>query len=129
MNNKAKAYEVKKMDLNTIVPKEIVDKAYEALELSRKGGKLKKGTNEVTKAIERGNAKLVLVAQDINPKEIIMHIPALCEEKGIPFIPVPKREELGESAGLTIPTAAVAIIQEGEAKQVLKELISKLKSE
>ena len=116
------------MDLNANVPKDIVDKAYEAVELARKSGKLKKGTNEVTKAIERGNAKLVLIAQDTNPKEIIMHLPALCEEKGIPFVPVPKKEELGETAGLTIPTAAIAIIQEGEAKQVIKELISKLKA-
>src|SRR3989338_676209 len=116
------------MDINANVPKEIVEKAYEILEIVKKTGKIKKGTNEVTKAIERGTAKLVLVAQDTNPKEIIMHLPALCEEKGIPLVPVPKREELGEIAGLNIPTASIAIIQEGEAKQAIKELTSKLKS-
>ncbi len=115
------------MDLNATVPKEIIEKAYEALELAKKGGKIKKGTNEVTKAIERGTAKLVVVAQDTNPKEIIMHLQPLCEEKNIPFVPVPKKEELGEAAG-TIPTAAVAITQEGDAKQVIKELTSKLNS-
>ncbi len=116
------------MDLNTNVSKEILEKAYEALEIARKTGKIKKGTNEVTKAIERGNAKLVLVAQDTNPKEIIMHLPPLCEEKGIPIVAVPKREELGEVAGLSLPAAAIAIIQEGDAKQAIKELTSKLKS-
>ncbi|MBS3152224.1 50S ribosomal protein L7Ae [Candidatus Woesearchaeota archaeon] len=116
------------MDINANVPKEIVEKAYEILEIVKKTGKIKKGTNEVTKSIERGTAKLVLVAQDTNPKEIIMHLPALCEEKGIPIVPVPKREELGEIAGLNIPTASIAIIQEGEAKQAIKELTSKLKS-
>ncbi len=116
------------MDLNANVPKDIVDKALEALELAKKSGKLKKGTNEVTKTVERGTAKLVVVAQDTNPKEIIMHLPALCEEKGIPFVPVPKKEDLGQAAGLTIPTAAVAITQEGEAKNIIKELTSKLKS-
>lgn len=116
------------MDLNANVPKDIVEKAYEALELARKSGKIKKGINEVTKAIERGNAKLVLVAQDTNPKEIVMHLPALCEEKGTTLVPVPKKEELGETAGLAIPTAAIAIIQEGEAKNLIKELTSKTKS-
>jgi len=116
------------MDINANVPKETVEKAYEVLEIVKKTGKIKKGTNEVTKAIERGNAKLVLVAQDTNPKEIIMHLPALCEEKGIPIVAVPKKDELGEVAGLNIPTAAIAVIQEGDAKQALKELVSKLKS-
>lgn len=116
------------MDLNAEVSKEILDKAYEAVELARKSGKIKKGVNEVTKAIERGTAKLVLVAKDINPKEIVMHFPALCEEKGIILIPVAKREDLGRLSGLNIPTASVAIVQEGEAKQLLKELASKLKA-
>ena len=116
------------MDLNTNLPKDIVEKTYEVLEGARKSGKIKKGTNEVTKAIERGNAKLVVVAQDTNPKEIIMHLPSLCEEKGILLVPVPKREELGEICGLNIPTAAVAVIQEGDGKQALKDLASKLKS-
>ena len=116
------------MDLNANVPKDVVDKAYEALQLARKNGKLKKGTNEVTKAVERGTAKLVVVAKDVNPKEIVMHLPSLCEEKGIMLVPVPTKEELGEAAGLNLPTAAVAIIQEGDAKQAIKELTSKLKA-
>jgi len=66
------------------VPKEVADKALEALEVSRDSGKIKKGTNEVTKAIERGNAKLVLIGNDVNPPEIVMHIPMLCEEKKYP---------------------------------------------
>ena len=116
------------MDLNANVSKEIVDKAYEVLEVVKKSGKFKKGTNEVTKAIERGNAKIVFVAQDTNPKEIIMHLPALCEEKGIPLVPVPKKDELGEVVGLNIPTASIAVIQEGDAKQAIKELTSKIRS-
>ncbi|HLC86545.1 MAG TPA: 50S ribosomal protein L7Ae [Candidatus Nanoarchaeia archaeon] len=115
------------MDLNADVPKEILNKALEALEVAVKTGKIKKGTNEVTKAIERGNAKLVLVAKNVNPKEIIMHLPALCEEKDVPFVPVSTREELGSYSGLNIPTSAVAVIQEGDAKNLIKDLLSKLK--
>jgi len=115
------------IDLNSELPKEVVEKAFEAVEIARKSGKIKKGTNEVTKAVERGTAKLVLIAKDVNPKEIIMHLPALCEEKDIPLIPVKSREELGTSAGLGIPTSAVAVIQEGEGKNLIKEISVKLK--
>jgi large subunit ribosomal protein L7Ae len=59
---------------NFDVPEELVNRALEALELARDTGKIKKGTNEATKAIERGNAKLVLIAEDIEPAEIVAHI-------------------------------------------------------
>jgi len=97
------------------------EKAYEAVEIAKKSGKLKKGTNEVTKAIEKGQAKLVVVAQDVSPKEITMHIPMLCKEKKIPCVEVPSREELGAAAGLSLPTVAVAITDAGDAKDLLKE--------
>ena len=108
------------------ISKELLDKAYEAVELSKSTGKIKKGINEVTKAIERGIAKLVLVAADVNPPEIIMHIEPLCREKSIPVVKVKSREELGTLSGLQRPTTAIAITQEGEAKNILKDLIPKL---
>jgi len=56
------------------VPAELENKALEALELARDTGKIKKGTNEVTKSIERGVAKLVLIGEDVQPEEIVAHI-------------------------------------------------------
>ncbi len=102
------------------IPKEVVEKAYEAIEIARSTGKIKKGTNEATKAIERGVAKMVVYAANTSPKEVIMHIPMLCKEKGILCVEVPSREELGASTGIPVATAAVAIVNEGEAKSVLK---------
>lgn len=98
------------------------EKAYEAIEIARQSGKIKKGANEVTKAIERGTAKLVVYAKDINPPEITMHLPLLCKDKGIPCVQVPSREELGAAAGLTVPTVAVAIIEAGDAKDLIANL-------
>lgn len=99
----------------------IANKAYEAIELARKGGKIKKGTNEVTKSVEKGEPKLVVVAQDVSPNEVIMHLKPLCKEKGIRYVEVPSKEDLGSAAGLMVSTSAVAIINEGEAKNILKE--------
>ncbi len=102
--------------------KENTEKVYEAIEIARKTGKIKKGSNEVTKEVERGTAKLVAIAEDINPQEIIMHLPVLCEEKDILCVPVPSKEDLGASAGLQLSTAAVAITVEGEAKKTIEEI-------
>ena len=107
-------------------PKELVDKVYEAIEVAKATGKIRKGTNEVTKVIEKGIAKFVAIAKDINPPEITMHIPLLAEEKGVPCIQVPSKEELGAAAGLDVPTGSVAIVQEGESKQLIKELTEKI---
>lgn len=104
------------------------NRALEAVELARTTGKLKKGTNEVTKAIERGTAKLVVVAKDVSPPEITMHIPLLGKEKGIPVVEVPSKEELGAAAGLTVPAVSVVVIQEGEARAIIKEIAEEFKS-
>ena len=107
-------------------PKEMIDKVYEAIEVAKATGKLRKGTNEATKAIEKGQAKLVVIAKDVNPPEITMHLPLLSEEKGIPCVQVPSKEELGAAAGVDVPTGSVVIVQEGEAKQLIKEITDKI---
>ncbi len=111
------------------VSKDIQDKALEVVEAAKTTGKIKKGVNEATKAVERGVAKLVLVAKDVNPSEIVMHLEPLCNEKNIPLVEVSSKEELGTAAGLSVSTAAVAVIDEGEGKRVLKDILIKLKPE
>ena len=60
--------------------------------------------------------------EDVNPPEVIMHLDPLCKEKGIPFAKVPSKEDLGAAAGLQVGTSSVAVIQEGEAKDIIKGL-------
>lgn len=95
--------------------------AYEIIELAKKTGSLKRGTNEVTKAIERGKASFVAIAGDVSPKEVTMHIPILAKEKNVPCMVVPSREELGTAAGLSVPAVAIAVIDASEAKEMIAE--------
>ena len=104
------------------VSKETIEKTYEAIEVAKATGKIKKGTNEVTKALERGTAKLVAVAGDANTPEIVMHIPLLAKEKEVPCITVTTKEELGAAAGIDVPTVSVVIIEAGEAQSIIKEI-------
>jgi ribosomal protein eL8 len=107
------------------VHKELADKAYEAVSLAKASGKIRKGVNESTKAIERGMAKLVVVAADVQPEEVVMHLPVLCDEKKVPCVFVPSKEELGKAAGMQVGTSSIAVTEEGEGKSVVSELAKK----
>ncbi|MEM1533486.1 MAG: 50S ribosomal protein L7Ae [Desulfurococcaceae archaeon] len=106
------------------VPPEVSEKAYEAVRKAREsGGRIKKGTNETTKAVERGQAKLVLIAVDVDPPEIVMHLPLLCDEKKIPYVYVPSKKRLGEASGIEVAAASAAIVDPGNAKDLVEEVI------
>ena len=95
---------------------------YDLIEKARKTGKVEKGTNEVTKAIERETAKLVVYASDVEPKEIVQHIPVLCKEKKILCKEVDNKQKLGIAAGLPVSASSVAVIEAGEAESDISSL-------
>ncbi|HXY12433.1 MAG TPA: 50S ribosomal protein L7Ae [Thermoplasmata archaeon] len=103
-------------------PNELADKALQLVQVASETGKIRVGTNEVTKSSERSEAKLVIMAEDVDPVEILVHVPMLCEEKRIPYLYVPKKQRLGQSAGLSKSAASVAVVEPGEAKSLLEEL-------
>ncbi|WP_254863145.1 50S ribosomal protein L7Ae [Halovivax gelatinilyticus] len=108
------------------VPADLQEDALEALEVARDTGRVKKGTNETTKAIERGNANLVFVAEDVSPEEIVMHIPELADEKGIPVVFVATQDDVGHAAGLEVGSAAAAIVDTGEAEDDVDDIAGKI---
>ncbi|MCE4613664.1 MAG: 50S ribosomal protein L7Ae [Desulfurococcales archaeon] len=109
------------------VPEDLGEKVYEAVRKARETGRIKKGTNETTKAVERGLAKLVVIAEDVDPPEIVMHLPLLCDEKKRPYVYVPSKKRLGEAAGIEVAAASVAILEPGEAEPLVREIVEKVK--
>ncbi len=105
------------------VPKEMSDKAIQLVQVAKDSGKLRKGTNESTKAIERAVAKLVVIAEDVDPPQVVAHLPILCEERKISYLFVPSKLDLGRAAGIDVGCAAVAVVEGGEGARTLKELI------
>ncbi len=95
---------------------------YKIVEKAKKTGKVEKGTNEVTKAIERGTAKLVVYAADVEPKEIVQHIPLLCKEKKVPCKEVDSRQKLGLAVGISVPASSIVVINGGEAESEINAL-------
>ncbi|MDI6798485.1 MAG: 50S ribosomal protein L7Ae [Candidatus Aenigmarchaeota archaeon] len=108
------------------VPKDLSEKVLQAVEVAKNTGKVKKGTNETTKAIEKGIARLVVIAEDVEPEEIVMHLPALCEEKKVPYLYVPSKQELGRAAGIDVASASVCVVEPGDAKEALEEIIKRI---
>lgn len=107
-------------------PKELVNQIYEVVERARDTGKVRKGVNEVTKQVERRQAKLVVMAEDVSPEEILAHLPLLCEDRSVPYLYVPSKEELGAASGLMVSTAAVAITDLGEGEEMAGEILEKI---
>ncbi len=108
------------------VSPELAGKAYELVQIASTTGKVRRGTNEATKSIERGVAKIVVIAENVEPEEIVMHLPEVCTEKGIPYIYVPDKKELGKYAGMNVQSAAVAIDDAGNGADLLKDIIANL---
>ena len=117
----AKAYYVK-----FETPEDLVSPILEAVRVAATSGKVRKGTNEATKAIERGTSKLVVIAEDVEPPEVVAHLPILCEEQGAAYAFVPSKNDLGKSIGIDITSAAAAILDPGDAQHIVDQVVASI---
>ena len=108
------------------VPEDLSAATYEAIRVAAQTGKVKKGTNEATKAIERGISKLIIIAEDVEPPEVVAHLPIICEEQGAAYAFVPSKQELGKALGIDITSAAAAILDSGDAQHIIDEVIASI---
>ena len=117
----AKAYYVK---FDT--PEDLVSPILEALRVAAQTGKVRKGTNEATKAIERGISKLIVIAEDVEPPEVVAHLPLICEEQNAAYAFVPDKQELGKALGIDVTSAAAAILAAGDAQHIIDEVVASM---
>ena len=107
-------------------PEELISTILEAIRVATESGKVRKGTNEATKAIERGTSKLIVIAEDVDPPEVVAHLPILCEEQGAAYAFVPSKQELGKALGIDITSAAAAILDSGDAQHIIDQVVSSI---
>lgn len=108
------------------VPTDLQEDVITAVEVARDTGSVRKGTNETTKAIERGNAKLVVIAEDVQPEEIVLHLPELADERDIPYVYIGDQDDVGRAVGLEVGSAAAAIVDPGEAEGDVEGIAEKI---
>ncbi len=107
-------------------PQDLINPIYEAIRIATESGKVRKGTNEATKAIERGTSKLIIIAEDVEPPEVVAHLPILCEEQGAAYVFVPSKQDLGKALGIEITSAAAAILDSGDAQHIVDQVVSSI---
>jgi len=117
----AKAYYVK---FDT--PQDLISPILEAVRVAAQTGKVKKGTNEATKAIERGISKLIVIAEDVEPPEVVAHLPLICDEQKAAYAFVPSKQELGKALGIEVTSAAAAILDAGDAQHIIDEVVASI---
>ena len=110
------------------IPEEVADAACEALQIAARTGRVRRGTNETTKAIERGIAKLVIIAEDVEPPEVVAHLPILCDERKTPYVFVSTKKRIGDAVGIDVPAASVSIVEEGDSANLIKEISKRLEA-
>lgn len=88
---------------------------------------LKKGANEATKTLNRGQSEFVVMAADTKPLEILLHLPLLCEDKNVSYVFVRSKQALGRACGVSRPIMACSVtINEGSQ---LKSQITSIQQE
>ena len=88
---------------------------------------MKKGANEATKALNRGQAEFVIFASDVELLEILLHIPLSCEDKNVPYTFVLSEQAPGCACGISRPVISACVTQnEGSQIMTIQQEIEKL---
>merc|ERR1711974_157186 len=86
------------------------------------------GVNTVTTLVEKKKAQLVCIANDVDPIELVLFLPALCRKMGVPYCIVKNKARLGRVARRKT-TAALAITDVDAADRTsLNKLVETVKT-
>jgi len=77
---------------------------------------VKFGLNHITALVESKKAKLVAIAHDVDPVELVVWLPALCRKFGVPYVVVKSKSRLGQIVHKKTATA-VALVNVGKEDQ------------
>lgn len=112
-SSSGKTYEERVKAVNVIAqplaPKKSTKKAHKLVKKAAGVKHIRRGVKEVIKGIRKGEKGLAILAGDIYPLDVISHIPVLLEEKDIPYLFVPSKQDLGAAASTKRPTSVVLI--------------------
>ena len=90
---------------------------------------LKYGLKHVTQLVEDKKVKLVVIAHDVNPIELVVWLPQLCRKEGIPFVIVKSKSRLGALVHKkTATVVALEDVTKGD-KDLLEQIASAGKSQ
>ncbi|XP_017774542.1 PREDICTED: H/ACA ribonucleoprotein complex subunit 2-like protein [Nicrophorus vespilloides] len=89
---------------------------------------VRNGLKDVQMRIRKGEKGLVIFAGDVTPVDIMCHLPAVCEEKDIPYCFTPSRTDLGAALGAKRGCLMVLVRENEEYKEAYDECKAELKN-
>ncbi|KAA6379634.1 MAG: putative 50S ribosomal protein L7Ae, partial [Streblomastix strix] len=66
---------------------------------------LKFGVNHIATLVEQKKAKLVIIANNVDPIEHVIWLPTLCRKMGVPYVIVKGKARLGSAVNLKTATS------------------------
>jgi len=108
--------------------KRLADKAQaEAKSQARDEGKkprfIKYGINHIATLVENRKAKLVVIAHDVDPIELVVWLPALCRKMDVPYVIVKGKARLGYLVHKKTATAVAVTDVRQEHAQALSQVV------
>jgi H/ACA ribonucleoprotein complex subunit 2 len=71
--------------------------------------KLVYGVKDTGKLLKKQEQGICVLGGNVSPMDVITHIPAICENQGVPFVFIPTKEQIGAFAQRSGPVACVVI--------------------
>merc|ERR1711957_860501 len=90
---------------------------------------LKYGLNHVTTLIENKEAKLVVIAHDVDPIELVVWLPALCRKKDVPYCIIKGKGRLGQLVHKKAASCVALTTVRQEDKHELDKLADNFKAQ
>merc|ERR1712113_568492 len=105
-----------------MAPKKLTKKLYKCI---KKGMKhktfVRNGLKDVQSRIRKGEKGIVVFAGDVTPIDVMCHLPAVCEEKGLPYVFTPSRSLLGQAMGVKRGSLMVLIKKHEDYEELYNE--------
>jgi len=109
----------------------------EMAQIKKDGGEVKTkkpvvvkfGLNHVTDLIEQKQAKLVVIAHDVDPIELVVWMPTLCRKKDVPYCIIKSKSRLGQLVHKKTASCVCLTAVRQEDKQELEQLASNFKAQ
>jgi len=100
-------------------------KAGQAKQETKKPRLIKFGLNHITALVEQKRAKLVVIAHDVDPIELVLWLPTLCRKKGVPYIIVKGKARLGKVVHKKTATALAVVDVDAKDNKDLSNFVQK----
>nr|CAG4644476.1 EOG090X0JRW [Lepidurus arcticus] len=111
-----------------VATKKLAKKLYKLIKkASKQKTYLRSGLKDVQRQVRKGETGLMIFAGDVYPIEIMCHMPAVCEEKDIPYIYTPSRMDIGAAMGVKRGCIMVLIRPHADYQELYNDMAEELK--